>query len=231
MTDEALRDTSPAINLPSQQGLAPFLVMGAPVSENDLSGLDNKTDFPMPPELRQFYLEVGDGFAFVPNDSDASKLVGWEYMHLADHKIWNKGFGNAVQGEAMREIGKSLPNTNSELLAQEVARRKLWMPFYGFVGGGDVLCLDLSMNPPAVRFHEALSWVALAETWDFLLATSFTEFVERWSRFHFVSPPGGWTSFCRGCSGRFEWAPRSAFQGSEGNRALNKPQVCGRKPA
>ena len=88
--------------------------MGTAVSENDLSALDEATDFSMPPELRQFYLEVGDGFAFVPDDRDASNLVGWDYMHLADHKVWNLGFGSAIEEEAMRELGTPSDRTNPQ---------------------------------------------------------------------------------------------------------------------
>ncbi|HWQ92289.1 MAG TPA: SMI1/KNR4 family protein [Clostridia bacterium] len=190
----------------SQQGLKPTLVMGALVSKSDLNASDKETDFPMPPELRQFYLELGDGFGFLPNGEEDFKLVGWEHMHLADHRIWNKGFGAAIEEEAMREIGK--PSTpDPELLKHEMARRKQWMPFYGFVGGGDVLCLDLNTSPPAVRFHEAQLWVALPQRWDLVLASSLTAFVRQWSRFQFLSPAGGWTSFCRERSGRFDWAP------------------------
>ena len=53
-----------------------------------------------------------------------------------------------------------------------------------------------------------LVWVALSPWWDFVLASSFTEFVERWSRYHFLSPAGEWTSFCRERSGKFDWAPK-----------------------
>ncbi len=59
----------------TQQGLKPALVMGTPVSENDLHALDEETDLPMPPELRRFYLEMGDGFRFIPDMDPHSDLV------------------------------------------------------------------------------------------------------------------------------------------------------------
>lgn len=191
-----------------QHGLKAEVAVGTPVSERDLNASDAETDFPMPVELRRFYLELGDGFAFFPDVSGSSTLVGWEYMHLADHKIWNKGFSSQIEEEATREIAKSSPRTDRERLHLEMTRRKRWMPFYGFAGGGDVLCLDLNVTPPSVRFYEAQTWVALPKTWDFTLALSFTEFVERWSSYGFLSPAGAWTSFCaRGFSGEFDWAP------------------------
>jgi hypothetical protein len=191
----------------SQHGLKPGMVMGAPVSEHELNALDKETDLPTPPELRHFYVEMGDGFRFDPAESDLSGLVGWDPMRLADHRICNIGFGGEIEREAMSEIGKPTPRTDPALLKEEMQRRKLWMPFYGLVGGGDYLCLDLSVSPPSVRFYESLVWVAVPWTWDFILAPSFTEFVERWSRYHFLTPAGEWTSFCTERSGRFDWAP------------------------
>jgi hypothetical protein len=141
-------------------------------------------------------------------------------MHLADHKIWNTGFATAIEEEAAREIGQPRSITNPELLKGEMERRKLWMPFYGFAGGGDVLCLDLSSTPPAVRFYESLIWVAVPQSWDLVLASSFAEFVERWSHYNFLSPAGAWTSFCTKLSGRFNWAPEH----------FPKIGNCGREP-
>ena len=192
----------------TQHGLKPSVVMGSPVSESDLKSLDGETDFPMPLELRQFYLEMGDGFAFIPDDRETSKFVGWDPMHLADHRISNKGFGSAIEEDASDEIDNPSPHTDPKRLTAEMERRKRWMPFYGFVGGGDVLCLDLNSTPPTVRSYQSQVWPDLPRKWDFLLAKSFTEFVERWSRFHFLSPAGSWTSFCtRNLTGQFDWAP------------------------
>jgi cell wall assembly regulator SMI1 len=190
-----------------KQGLNAALMMGTQVSEQELKLLDANTDFPMPSELRLFYLELGDGFQFVPDENNTTDLVGWEPMYLADYKMCNRGFGGEIKREAGREIRNSTPGADPSLLRQEVERRKLWIPFYGFVGGGDYLCLDLSSTPPPVRFYQALTWTALPHTWDFVLASSFSEFIERWSYYHFLTPVGEWTSFCRGRSGRFDWAP------------------------
>ena len=192
----------------NQRGLRARVEMGSPVSEGDLKAVDAETDFPMPTELRQFYLEVGDGFTFIPDDSETSDLVGWERMSLDDHKTFNSGFAGAIEEEAMRELGKRSSRTDPELLKQQLERRMRWMPFYGFLGDGNVLCLDLSVNLPVIRFYEALVWTSAPQTWDFMLAASFTEFVERWSQYQFLSPAGAWTSFCTGDHfGRFDWAP------------------------
>jgi hypothetical protein len=196
-----------ARNYLSEHGLKPCVELGERVSEIELVALDLSTDMPMPAELRQFYLELGDGFRFIPDAARESNLTGWEAMHLDDHKIANIGFAGQIEEDALAEINKPAPRSDPQLLRQEMEKRKRWMPFYGFVGGGDYLCLDLTLSPPAVRFHDSLCWVAIPQTWDFILATSLTDFVERWHRYHFLSPSGAWTSYCRGRSGRFDWAP------------------------
>jgi hypothetical protein len=196
-----------ARGLLSQAGLTPSLVMGAPISETELSALDKETDFPMPAELRRFYLEMGDGFRFIPHTDPESDLVGWERIDLSQHRICNQSFRGEIEREAQAELALSKPRSDPALLKQEMERRKCWMPFYSFVGGGDYLCLDIGSNPPAVRFYESGVWAALPHRWDFILASSFTEFVRQWSRYCFLTPAGEWTSFCRERSGRFDWAP------------------------
>jgi hypothetical protein len=66
----------------SEQGLKPCIELGECVSEIELAALDSSTDMPMPAELRQFYLELGDGFRFIPDAARESNLTGWEAMHL-----------------------------------------------------------------------------------------------------------------------------------------------------
>src|SRR6266567_8594814 len=106
-----------------KQGLHAAVVMGSPVSGSDLKALDRETDLPMPPELRRFYLELGDGFQFMA-DETRPDLIGWEPMRLADHRICNRGFGAEIQEEVIGEIGSPSPRTNSALLKQEMERRK-----------------------------------------------------------------------------------------------------------
>src|SRR4051794_10094814 len=104
----------------SQQGLRPALVMGTSVSENDINAVDADTDFPMPAELRRFYLEMGDGFQFIPDTDPRSDLVSWERIDLSQHRICNLGFGQEIEREAMSEIGKARPRTDLMLLRREM---------------------------------------------------------------------------------------------------------------
>ncbi len=162
----------------------------------------------MPKELRQFYMELGDGFTFIPDDSSDSSLVGWETMRLRDHKGCNIGFIGVIEEEAIDEINSARPRADPVRLRQEMVRRQRWVPFYGFVGGGDYLCIDTSQTPNSIRFYESLTWRFNPQTWNFMLASSLTEFVERWSCYNFLSPSGAWTSFCGDRSGQFDWKPQ-----------------------
>ena len=177
------------------------------MSDSDIDALDKDTDLPMPKELREFYCELGDGFRFIP-DTNTDDLVGWERMSLSDHRINNIGFAGAIEEQAQQQLNSSFKRVEPGQLRQEAEKRKRWMPFYGFIGSGDVLCLDLNCDVPTVRFHNSKYWTAVPSTWDFTLAASFTDFVKHWSRYHFLSPSGAWTSHCVECEGQFDWAPQ-----------------------
>jgi hypothetical protein len=188
-----------------QQGLRPLLRQGEPVSEADIDAIDQRTDYPMPPHLRRFYIEMGNGFEFLPNDVQDSPLEGWERNSLDDYAIWNKGFHTAIEEEVSCEIASGRPRVDPELLREVAERRKRWIPFYGFVGGGDVLCLD---SQGKVQFYQAMDWTTLPEFCrGFVLAESFADFVARWSKYSFVAPGCCWTSFCWNQSGVFDWSP------------------------
>lgn len=193
-----------AQNYLCQRGLHPVVRHARMVLETEIDLVDQRTDRPMPVELRRFYTELGDAFEFIPDDIPNSTLDGWEPNHLSDYEIWNRGFSGAIEEEAAQEIGSGRPRAEPQPLREEAERRKLWIPFYGFNGGGDVLCLD---SEGKVRFYEALVWRACPGTWDFVLANSLADFVERWSRYCFVAPGCRWTSFCCECSGIFDWGP------------------------
>lgn len=175
------------------------------MSESDLDLINQRTDHPMPSELRCFYIEMGDAFLFTPDDVPDSPLTGWTANHLDDYAIWNNGFHTAIEEETTGEIASGRSRVDPKLLRAEAERRKRWIPFYGFNGGGDVLCLD---SDGKVRFYEALYWRSCPETWDFVLADSFDDFVVKWSKYSFVEPNCFWTSFCVGLSGVFDWSPQ-----------------------
>lgn len=187
-----------------QIGWNPLIILGESITERDIEAVDRSTDQRMPSDLRRFYLELGDAFRFEPDDRPDSTVSGWAPMCLLDHAIHNRGFSEQIEEEAFREIKKTLPRVDPKLLRKEAERRKEWVPFYDFTGGGDLLCLDALGR---VRFYEALYWSATSETWSFVLAESFTDFVERWSRYCFITPGSSWASFCIGRSGIFDWSP------------------------
>ena len=190
-----------------QQGMNPVQRQKRDVSEADIDLIDRRTDRPMPSELRRFYLEMGDAFQFLPNDTPDSALDGWEPNHLDDYAIWNKDFYTAIEEELSRELGSTRPRVEPGVLREEAERRKKWTPFYGFNGGGDVLCLDAEGK---VQFYQAMDWTAHLDCCNGLvLADSFTDFLVRWSKYSFVCPGEGegWTAFCWNRSGVFDWLP------------------------
>lgn len=184
-------------------GRIPYIKIGSSVVAADLDVIDIATDHLMPSELRAFYLELGDAFEFIP-DSRLESLTGWQATWLGDYEIHNCGFFHQIEEEALSATSGSLEQRYLDLLRIETEARKQWIPFYGFTGGGDLLCLD---RQGGVRFYESLSWCTSPQTWSFLLAESFADFVTKWSRYCFVTPGSSWASFCMGRTGVFDWAP------------------------
>jgi hypothetical protein len=192
-------------------GMSPAIEWGRPVTEAELDELDRKTDFPMPVELRQFYLEMGDAFWFKP-DGDNEELSGWDPAHLGDYEINNRGFGDSLEDDVHRFLSHPNCRADRASLLAEVEKRKRWIPCYDFIGNGSVLCID--GNTGAIRYHESICWDSCPDTWDFNIAPSFTDFVKRWSKFHFVCPSScGWNSFCDGLTGTFDWDPKHFILG------------------
>ena len=187
-----------------KQGLNPLIRHGEALSGSDIDAIDKRTDQPMPAELRHFYVEMGDGFEFVPHDGPDFSLHGWEPNRLSDYAIWNKDFHSAIEEEVSRRNAGAHPRVATELLREEAEKRKKWIPFYGFNGAGDVLCLD---SEGKVQFYQASEWTTRSDLCNFVLAESFTDFVVKWSKYSFVAPGSDWTSFCWNRSGVFDWSP------------------------
>ncbi|MGJ8641508.1 MAG: SMI1/KNR4 family protein, partial [Opitutaceae bacterium] len=190
----------------NQKGLNPEFGNRRSISENDIDALDKDTDQPMPKELREFYSELGDGFWFAPDHSDNSTLDGWEGNLLSDYRIHNRGFSSAIEEDTEHELATDPARVERAFLHEQAEKRKRWIPFYGFCGSGDTLCLD---SEGRVQFYQALDWAGDSDLCQgFMLAASLTEFVEKWSRYYFISPTGGWTSFCWDRGGVFDWNPK-----------------------
>lgn len=198
-----------------KMGRNPILTMGRPLPEVEIIAADHKTDYPMPSELREFYLEMGDGFSFSPDRVEYFGS-GWYPILLADHTVHNRGFFEQIEEEALGEIDSPSPRVDIALLREEANRRKKWIPFYGFIGGGDLLCLD---TDGSVRFYEALYWRNHPNTWNFVLAGSLSEFIRNWSNFCFTNPGAEWASFCMDRSGAFTWD--TSYFPSEVFRSMN----------
>jgi hypothetical protein len=186
-------------------GFNPKMVrLGGRVSESDIVLIEKTTNRPMPPELRAFFLEMGDRFTFIPDDSPGSPLYnGWPPISLGDYEQSNKesGLSSEIDVYVSQELESNSSRVNPDLLRQEAERRKAWIPFYG---GTDRLCLDAEGK---VQFFQAEAWTA--DCSGFLLAESFLDFFMKCSKYSFVVPEGVsyWDSFCYDKVGVFDWSP------------------------
>ena len=167
------------------------------VSKTDLKDIENRIDFPMPDGLREYFLLMGDGYYFSAKKNDLI-VTSWEQIYLNDYAVSNKGFWQQVDEDANGYVPDEI---DDELLRQESERRKKWRPFYGFIGSEGRFCFD---ERDRVRLYETMEWPHFPESWDFVVADSFQDFVSRWSEFCFVSKVE-LIAFCEGKTGRFNW--------------------------
>ena len=127
-------------------------------------------------------------------------MIGW----LDDYPYTVAGFPAALRDD--------LPTSNKqhspEVVAQELARRLQWFPFYNFGGGGYMFCLDLNKSPAPVCYYERCYWPTdPIEHWQLSIADSFLDFVRQWSRYCFASAKGAsLINLALSARGRFDWA-------------------------
>jgi len=110
-------------------GKNPVIGYGDPVSEEWLNSIDKTTDYPMPLELRRFYLEVGNKFYFEPDDRPNSSLSGYDCTWLDDYRVHNTGFHYQIEQEAQLEFQRPKPRVDLAALRMEADRRKKWCRF------------------------------------------------------------------------------------------------------
>jgi hypothetical protein len=144
---------------------------------------------------------------FFTDESKKYPYFGWEPMRLTDFVFGNKNFREDIEQEALPRISRPSKSVDPAALRQEMERRFSWMPFWGFGAGRPYLCLDLHTSPPMVRAYTGCFWVTSPQTWNFVLAKSFTEFVEKWSRYYFLAPKADWLNICSFLEGTFDWSP------------------------
>ncbi|MEO0795660.1 MAG: SMI1/KNR4 family protein [Verrucomicrobiota bacterium] len=182
-------------------GIEPLLIEGEPISEARLLDAERKIGRPIPQDLRTFFLEMGDGFQFIPDREKENLffMVSW-----LEDIVDNADFPKILQEEAEDTGGNP-----SDLVAAELKRRQNWLPIYNIGGGGYMFCLDLEESPSPVRYYERCYWPSDApETWTFKLADSFHDFVLQWSRYCFEEANGATLiNIAMGLTGKFDWAP------------------------
>lgn len=182
-----------SINL-STEGFYVKILKGEPVTAAEIDRIEKKIGKIINPELKFFLLELGDRFQFCIHDIEGNEVPSWDPIGIEDLATHNQGFGEMICEEI---------SGNSNLMVKnEADSRKSWMPFYGFSGGGDILCLDKNGY---VRFYESLTWQHLPSTWSAFVATSFHDFVTKWGERSFIAPMGDWAACCSDLVGEFDW--------------------------
>jgi hypothetical protein len=183
-------------------GRTPSIDRGRPVSEAELDEIEDIIRRAIPPELRSFFREMGDGYSFTPDEDHDGFRIGL----LSDYRYKVAGFAEVLRGEAPPGANHA---HSAEIVAQELARRERWFPFYNFGGGGYLFCLDLNSSPAPVRYYERCYWPTdPIDHWELRMADSLLDFVRQWSRFCFADTnEGTLINLALDARGRFDWAP------------------------
>lgn len=184
-------------------GTIPEIQRGRPVSEEQLDDVERIIKRPIPIELRTYFREMGDGYYFKPTEEQEAFMIGW----LGDYRYKVAGFAEVLREEAPPGANRA---HSAEVVAQELARREQWFPFYNFGGGGYMFCLDLNISPAPVRYYERCYWPTdHSDHWDLLMADSLFDFIRQSSRFCFSDAKGvTLINLAMSERGRFDWSPR-----------------------
>ncbi len=180
-------------------GRNPLIIAGDPVTEADRRATESRIGMPIPTELWDFIKEMGDGYYFRPSENDEGIQIG----RLGE---FQSDFVDILREEAPPGPNHSHP---AEVVAEELARRERWFPFYNFGWGGYLFCLDLNISPSPVRYYERCYWPTdPIEHWQLSMADSLEDFIRQWSRYCFANAKGATLiNLALSARGRFDWAP------------------------
>lgn len=158
-------------------GFEPFWQkMGKPVKASRLVRVSKHIGVEFPPDLADFYLEVGDGAVFTWDEDNAAEKasVGFELLdlqRLVDSVESGKKHGRAwnYEFDPQRELSR---------LSQQ------WLPILP-EGDGDKLCVDTgALGSPIVYYQH--DWCTERHGWK--LAPNFKEFFTAWADMCFQHP-------------------------------------------
>ncbi|HEX8312878.1 MAG TPA: SMI1/KNR4 family protein [Chthoniobacteraceae bacterium] len=189
-------------------GEQPRTEPGCAVTAAELDEVERIIDRSIPPELRAFFHEMGDGYRFTPDEEQNGFGVGF----LSDYRYNVAGFADSIYEDLPPQEHRRQPR---ELLELELQRRRNWFPFYNFGCGGYIFCLDSTAEGNCLCYYD-VRWPGYPpEFWRATIGNSLLDFIRQWSRFCFSDPvtPDGHhidlTILAGRLTGRFDWNPKN----------------------
>jgi hypothetical protein len=179
------------------------LEFGAPVSPTDFAPFEKAWGLTIPPSLRQFYLETGNGLAFRwPLDPNAPSepfcwLVVPALAGLQEGIDYLRMLNGCLAGHDFRE------SREAEAARRHYQRQLTFFPFLR--ANADLICIESTEGHEVVVFHD--------HEWSFYptgdsgirLTDSLIQFWQGWSEVGFVEPKNYWWPTAAG-NGRTVWS-------------------------
>jgi SMI1 / KNR4 family (SUKH-1) len=168
---------------------------GGHVIDWDLWAAKDTMKRPLPEDLRQFYLEVGNGLSFNWKAESAKQYPPFANVEVPSLWSLGRGYleyqdGECYSPEKAEEYG--FPYTKDRQLAKRTAARMWhWLPVFA-EGNGDKICLDLSLPSCPVIFHKHDWHDGGSGDNGHLLAENWKAFLTRWASVCFQCPKSLW---------------------------------------
>ena len=193
-------------------GVEPDISSGSPLTEKDLESAEDEMGVSLPAELREYLMEMGDGFQFGYSAEDITgngdDFFFWGIDSLRDIVSDYQ----SMREEMERNAGGEGDYCDSEECKEESRRRMNWVPVSGIGGGGYTLCVDANEGRGDIRFHD----IRMGDDHfpSIRLASSIHDWMAKWCRFCFSQPLWDGTdkhaelvSYCWEKDGTFDWDP------------------------
>ncbi|MES2709201.1 MAG: SMI1/KNR4 family protein [Verrucomicrobiota bacterium] len=194
-------------------GIEPAIREGRPVSEEELTLMEQRIQFPLPDELKAYLAELGDGFSLSysaePITGKPEDVFWWCISFLSDIE----GDFQAIRHDMLFNANGGGHSCKTEACIEESRRRLNWIPIFGIGGGGYTFCIDAGAGG-AIRYHD----IRMGDHYfpSVHLADGLDDWMRNWSRYCFSQPhekhEGGGghcflESYCWEMDGRFDWSP------------------------
>lgn len=192
-------------------GIEPEIRRGRPVTNQDLDEAEEEMGIPLPDELRQYLIEMGDGFQW---GYSVKSIIGndgpeffWWYIDCVEDIVSDY---LSMREEMERNASGESDSCNTDACREESRRRMSWVPVSGVGGGGYTLCVDANEGGGEIRYHDIR--MGDGHFPSIRLALSIDDWMAKWSRFCFSEPlwdgtdkHGDLVSYCWEKEGTFDW--------------------------